>query len=153
MRDRNLVPRQESRVAMALGAGVRHVLTGNGGVGFAGTLYGVDGTVTGDTLRRVGVTAFRGLTVDAGVERLDFVGVTLHAFPGHQFFGGRQFVDAAVTGRASGVAEGGVSAGRKGFGLVGMARAALDFYDLGGMREFLDVGVAVFATENGVSTG
>ena len=62
-------------------------------------------------------------------------------------------MDAAMTRSACCIAEGRMGAGREGFRFVGVARAALDLYDLGGMREFFNVGVAVFATENGVGAG
>jgi hypothetical protein len=58
MRHRNLVPRQKARIAVTLGASIRHVLAGNGRVGFAGSLYGVDGSVAGYAFGRVGVAVF-----------------------------------------------------------------------------------------------
>src|ERR1700690_4534749 len=61
MRHRNLVPRQKTGIAMALGARVRHILPSNGRVGFAGALYRMNGAVTGHAFGRVGVAAFRGL--------------------------------------------------------------------------------------------
>ena len=73
MGDRNFVARQERCVAVALGASVGQILTRDGGVRFAGGFHRVDGTVTGHALRRVGVAFFRGLPVDAGFERFQFV--------------------------------------------------------------------------------
>src|SRR5208337_304005 len=61
--------------------------------------------------RRVGVAVFRGLPVDAGCEVLRFLGVTLRALSGNQFFRGGELVHAAMTRSARGFAENRVCAG------------------------------------------
>ena len=153
MRHRNLVPRQESRVAVALCASGRHILASNGRSRFAGSFHIVDGAVAGHAFRSVRVADFRGLPVDAGFEGLHFVGMTLQAFTGNQFFRGGEIVDAAVTRSACRFAEDGVGAGGEGLGLLRMAGGAFHFGNFGGMREFFDGGVAVFAAKNGVCAG
>lgn len=45
-----------------------------------------------------------------------------------------------------------MGAGGERFRLIGVARGALDFCDFGGMREVLDAGMPILATENRVCT-
>src|ERR1035438_4569007 len=103
----------------------------------------MDDAVARNASGGVWITGFRGLPVDAGIESLHFVGMTLHAFSRNQFFGSGEFVHAAMTRSARGFAEGGVNAGEESLGFVRMAGGALHSCNFGGMRKILDVGVAV----------
>src|ERR1017187_3479806 len=153
MSHRNLVPRQEPRIAVALGASIGNVPGGDGRDRFSGAFHGVDGTVAGNAFGRVRVALLRGLSMDGGCEVLHFLGMTLGTLSGHQFFGGGEFVDAAMTRRAGRFAEDEGGAGGKRLGLVRMAGSALHSGDFRGMREFPDRGMAIFAAENRVRAG
>ena len=96
----------------------------------------MDGSVTGDAFAARRGRLFRGLTVNAGVESVDFVGMTLGAFSGHQLFRGGQFVHAAVTRGARSFAEGGVGAGGEGFGLI-----RHDMWRTGLLQPWRDAGI------------
>jgi hypothetical protein len=86
--------------------------------------------------------------MDAGCEFLHFLCMALHALSGHQLFGSSKFMDVPMTGSAGRLAEDRVGAGRKSFRFIRMAGSALNSGDFGGMREFLDSGVAILAAEN-----
>src|SRR5208282_6394850 len=101
---------------------------------------------------RVGIALLCGLPVDTGFQILRFLRMTLRALSGHQFFGGAEFMHAAMTRSAGRFAEDGVGAVGESLGLVRVAGGAFHFGDFGGMRKFFDGGVAVLAAENCVGT-
>lgn len=138
---------------MTLGAGGGEVTESNGGIGFGGGFYGVDGAMTGSAFRRVGVAVLSSLPMDARGKRLDFVAVALIAFGGHELFGCGKSMNAAMASGAGGIAEGGVRAFFEVFDFLIMAGGALNLGDFGGVREFLDGGVTILAAENAVSAG
>ena len=151
--DGDLVTGEESGIAVTLGASGGKVAERDGGIRFGRRFCSVNRAVAGSAFRRVGIAVFGGLAVNAFGERLDLVGVTLVALGGHEFLGGGEIVDVAMTGGAGGLAESGVRALFEVFHFLIMASGALDLRNFLGVREFLDRGVAILATENAVSAG
>jgi hypothetical protein len=88
MSERNHVARQKSRVAMALGAGIRKIRARNGRIGHARSFRFVNCAVARNALRCVAVNFCGGLPVNAGGKLLDLIGVAFRAFPRCKIFGG-----------------------------------------------------------------
>ena len=113
----------------------------------------MNGTMTGNAIRRVQVTCRRCLSMDALPEFRHFISMTLRALCRHRLSCAADFMRIAVAGLASPITEGAMNAvGHMGALLV-MAGCALDFHDLGGMRVVLDGRVAVIACQNTVDAG
>ena len=102
---------------------------------------------------RIGIAGLGCAAVCAFRKFLHLLLVAFGAFRGRQLGGGGDFVNVSVTGRASLFAERGVNAVRNGSAFVSVASGALHLGNFGGMREFLDRSVTVFATKNTVDAG
>lgn len=153
MRDRNLVARQESSVAVALRTRIGEVFASNSGVRFTGSLHFMDGAVARHALRRIMIALRRGLAMDAGRKIFYLIGVTLFALCRRKIFRGSQFVHVAMASGASGTTKDRVGARGETFGFLLMTGAALHSGDFGGMRKILDGRVAILAAENSVRAG
>ena len=153
MRDRHLVPREESRVAVAFRAGFRELLCGHQGPGLARGFHFVDRPMARSAAWSIRIALRRSLSMDAVGKLLDLLSVALGAFGGRESFRGGQFVHAAVTRSASVFAKHRVHTASEGLCFRIMTRGTLDFRNLCRMREFLDGCVAIGTTENGVGAG
>ena len=153
MCDGNLMAREETRIAMALGTGGGKPAVRHHGIRVGSGLYVVDVAMARPTFRGIGIAFFHALSVDAVRELFDLLRMALDALRRQELLGRGEFVDAAMTGRARGFAEECVGTGGERFGFFFVAGDALHPDDFCGVREVLYIGVAILATENGVGTG
>src|SRR6516225_4146911 len=152
MRDRDVMAREETWIAMALRTGGGKPAVRHPRIRVASGFHVVDVAMARGTIRRIQIAFFDSLPVDAFRKLFDFLGVALDALRRQEFLRPGEFVHAAVTRGACGFTENRVNARGERLGLVLVASSALDSGDFCRMRKVLDIGMAIATTENGVST-
>src|SRR5579863_10242687 len=111
------------------------------------------GPVAGGAMRTVRIAGCSRLPVDALPEGFHFVGMALRALYRGGLGRGSHLVRIAMAGLTSSVAQHGMNAVGHMRGLVGVASRAANFGNFVGMREVLDGGVAVDATQSAMGAG
>jgi hypothetical protein len=150
MKDGNLVPRQESRIGVTLGANGRLIPLRNHGGRFAGCLNPVHRPVTRQARRRIWISRPSSAPVNALRKFLRFRRVAFRALPRLKFRRSGHFMDIAMTGGTSRFAQNRVDALRSVRCLFRVAGLTLHLWNLRRMGKVFDERVAVPAAQNPV---
>src|SRR5215472_9065035 len=148
MKNRDFVARQKAGIRVTLRTGGGLIFFGDSRSWIAGSLYPMDLTVTRETVWRVRVSGLYCAPVNTSRKLLKFLHVTFRALPREQLCCGAHFMDVAVTGRTSRLAQDRVDTFAGVRGLFRVTRFAPHFRNFRRVRELLDRRVAISAAQN-----